>query len=221
MLALFLVWSSSGGGNLGMRGLIPAQVLVVFAGLAWLDGLLRVARPTRLLAALAVYFAACLIAAQSISAAAEVRATSSDSIKLLLGRLRDSPVAAWPDRLAYLRWIEANTPSDALILEEGCPAAEDDRRYRWLERMRLLSVSCARSLALFERDRDFILPAEWDAFSDQAEAEPSTLALYLESELAVTHTGPVYVAVWKGTHVPIQREGPLYTDPYVSIYQLQ
>jgi hypothetical protein len=221
LLALFLVWSSSGGGNLGMRGLIPAQVLVVFAGLAWLDGLLRVARPTRILAALAVYCAACLIAAQSISAAAELRATSSDSIKLLLGRLRDSPVTAWPDHLAYLRWIEANTPPDALILEEGCPAPEDDRRYRWLERNRLLSVNCARSLALFERDRDFILPAEWDAFSEQAEAEPSTLALYLDSGLPATTPGPVYVAVWQGANVPIQGEGPLYSDPYVSIYQVK
>lgn len=221
MLALFWVWSSSGGGNLGMRGLIPAQVLVVFAGLAWLDGLLRVARPTRILAALAVYGAACLIAAQSISAAAELRATSSDSIKLLLGRLRDSPVIAWPDRLAYLRWIEANTPRDALILEEGCPAPEDDRRYRWLERSRLLSVNCARSLALFERDRDFILRAEWDTFSDEAEAEPSTLDLYLGSELPATLSGPVYVAVWEGANVPIQLDGPLYADPYVSIYQVK
>ena len=112
------------------------------------------------------YLAACFLAAQSISAMAEVRASSADSLRLELANHRNTPAHSWPARLEYMRWSDTNVPTDALIIEEGCPSSCDAARYRWLERKRILPVACARTLGLFEQDRDFILPAEWDACSD-------------------------------------------------------
>lgn len=221
MLALFVVWSSSGGGNLGMRGLIPAQILIVFGGLALLDEFILVARPTRMASAVMAYLAACFLAAQSISAIAEVRASSADSLRLVLANLRDVPAYVWPVHLEYMRWIDTNVPTDALIIEEGCPSSDDDPRYRWLERRRILSVACARTLGLFERDRDFILPAEWDAFSSRYETERSALALYQASDPSKDDLSPVYLAVWQGAGKPMVYGDPLYEDPSVSIYPVK
>jgi hypothetical protein len=230
LLAVFLITDPIGGGNIAKRGLLPSQVLVVLGGVAFLDELSQERPRSRLGRVFATYMVASFIVAQTISGLTELRAVSVEAVKAVLsavesgespftGRVPPGSPWAWPSHLNYMRWIDANTPSNSIIIEEGCPAGEDEERYRWLERIRVLSVGCARSLGLFQRDWDFILSTEWQSLKDHPQAETSALALYQASDFPLKDS-PAYLVVWQGASVPPGFEDMVYRDPYVAIYRV-
>jgi len=228
MLLVFLIKDQGGGGNLSMRGLIPAQVLVVLAGLEALQTLLDRVRGVGWRKWVLAYLFLVLLLAQGFSTLAEIRTVASDALKLVLrsdcvrsGVLTGAYENCRPqDQLQYVYWLNENTPANALILETG-PAPTDAPKYRWLERSRLLTSGFATGLQLFQEDSGFILPDEWDRLRDQMSTTDDVLEWYQGLDFRYKATSPVYVVVWEGGATPALTSAPVYRDAYLAIYRLE
>lgn len=216
-----LVVSSVGtGNNLVMRGMLPAQLLIVFAGLLYFDR--REVRVTRReTRAALVHLVAGALVLQTLSAAAEWRARSKESISAVfdsLGRA-DGPVGydRWEPRFRYVPWLNANSPADALVIEEGCPE-QDGLQYRLLERARRTDPRCASAMQLIARDQDFIQLGSWREIMRASGSEPDLSELARDPQVTL-FARPVYLVSWSGESTgdrPI-----LYQDQYVEITQLR
>lgn len=210
-----------------MRGMIPAQILIILAAV------LAIEQATALLQAdgkrrwVWTYLFILFLVAQGLSSASEIRA---NSIYLLRWLAAGKPINQTEKAiLDYIHWLNANTPSNALVIEQGCPVA-DPPSYRWLERQRLLSPACADSMNFFERDRDFTLLGEWRAYQQHFKQagilDAWDFPQYALETLDISGKGgrEIYQVVWQvskpaGLSVP---EGEIvYSNEWVTISRIR
>jgi hypothetical protein len=120
----------------------------------------------------------------------------------------------------YVEWLNANSPVNAIILEQGCPV-EDTQEYRWLERRRVVLPECAAKMDLFERDRDFTLLSEWRSYRQIAtRAGGSTLELLDLLDVPGKDTLPILEVVWP--EEPLPPIGTLvYEDATVKVFRIR
>jgi hypothetical protein len=230
LFVIFLVVDENGGGNLAMRGMIPAQILINFAALSFLENVHEQAWHPAWRRWLFIYLFACFFVAQGLSSYAEIYSDGRDPVRTVihvdLGP-RNTPdwqsgvgtPWLWPAPLAYIHWLNQHTPPDALVIEDGCPLGDADAlQFRWLERERFMDPLCVSKIDIFNYDKDFISPSEWTALLGQASKYPNVLSFYEATEHSASHR-PVYYVDRNGTSSPGWGP-PVYRDGYVSIYQV-
>ena len=86
MFLIFFIEDRGGGDNFGMRGFIPAQMCIIFAGLLFLDEIGQKNKLSRWQILSLIYIFGCLLIAQSFSSFAEIRAHSVRPIKVVLSQ---------------------------------------------------------------------------------------------------------------------------------------
>jgi hypothetical protein len=229
VVCIFLVVilsDSGGGGNLAMRGMIPAQILISLAAVLVIDDVFPKLSESRTRRWVWEYIFLLFLVGQGLSMAAEWR---TNSISLLRYLVAGRPSNLGNPVFGYIHWINTRTPSNSLIIEQGCPSS-DPPSYRWLERQRLLSPVCASSMDLFERDRDFTILSEWRAYRADVERAGAQdawdfpqVALELLKNVDVDNL-PIYQVVWHANQPTTltRPEGALvYEDNHVTIYHLR
>jgi hypothetical protein len=220
LLLTFLIVDVGGGGNFSMRGMIPAQILICFSGLLALepqtDELSRRVWKRWLFA----YIFACFLVAQGVSAYAQVRSDSILTMKQIMQAGYTDKTSQKNKSINYIDWLNANSPRNALILEDGCLTNGDADAYRRLERSRFISPDCSEKIARFQRDADFILNDEWHTLYKSAGESTDILALYNASSYWLKGQIPVYLVSW-GSNPKWDGLGhPVYHDKFVSIYRV-
>ena len=198
-LFLTLVFTHGGPGrNFVTRGSVPAQIGIVL-GAAVLLAQVDWRSMSRLQRGFIAYAAAATILTQSLTPFFDLRARSLQAIGRALhaekavqvaGITIGSPPTPWPAALEYMRWINLNTPPNALIVETG--TIEDDTRFRLLERMRWVAYPMAAQMSLMSVDLELLDPARWQAARDAFEEMPP-LALVAASEYARLRHVPIYL----------------------------
>lgn len=223
---VFFVEDVGGGGNLSMRGLIPAQVLMNLAALFLLDEVRQSLVHPAWRRGLLLYVFACFLVAEGLTSYALVRWNAVDPIRSVLQvnlethNVSDVQLGRGKDPLFYIRWLNTNTPSNALVIEDGCPVGDKDQyAFRWLERSRFMDPTCAVDMRWFPRDQDFIASSEWRALVSQAKSYPNVLAFYEATENQKT-SRPVYY-VNRSDGLTAGLGNPVYTDIFVQIYRIQ
>ena len=86
MFLIFFIEDRGGGDNFGMRGFIPAQMCIIFAGLLFLDEIGQKNKLSRWQVLSLIYIFGCFLFAQSFSSFAEIRAHSVRPIKVVLSQ---------------------------------------------------------------------------------------------------------------------------------------
>jgi hypothetical protein len=220
LLLTFLIIDVGGGNNLSMRGMIPAEILICFGGLlaldAHADGLPRQAWKRWLFA----YVFACFLVAQGVSAYAQVRSDSILTLKQIMQTGYASKTSQKKIPTSYIDWLNANSPRNAMILEDGCLTNGDADAYHRLERSRFISPECSEKIDRFQRDADFILNDEWHALYKSAEEATDILAFYNASSYWLKGKVPVYLVSWGSNPKWYSLGLPVYHDKFVSIYRV-
>jgi hypothetical protein len=231
LFLIFLIEDKNGGGNLAMRGIIPAQILINCAALSLLDDAHEIVEQPVWRRWLFIYLFICFFVAQGLSSYAETLSDAASPINSVMGvnfgphntpdwQSGKGTPWAWPSALGYIHWLNLNTPSNALIIEDGCPSGDTDvQKYRWLERNRFLDPVCASTMGLFPEDQNFISPSEWHNLVSQASKYPDVMAFYDATKDPGGHT-PVYY-IDRGSTVKSEWGSPVYQDDYVSIYRIK
>jgi hypothetical protein len=232
MLIIFLLEDRAGGGNFAMRGMLPVQVLIVFSGLFLLDELRdKIWKPAHI-RWIFIYIFACFFIAQSLSSFDEIYFNAVDpmrsvinsgfsSLKRPQGDVTTSNLVDWPSDLKYIYWLNLNSPTQALIIEDGCPVGNADTTiYRLLERIRFLDLRCAVNMGLFPRDQDFTSPNELRALLAKARSYPDVLQFFATVEKYKTDHLPVYF-IDRSSPPKTEWGLPVYKDDYVLIYRIQ
>jgi len=227
-LVIVLFQDFGGGGNLVTRGMMPVQIVIVLAAVDMLDRWAEKFRLNRLWVVVGSAFTL-MILATSLSWLAELKAQSNAPLSSLTGIKLGSMIQSgefsltWPEPLAYIHWLNANTPVQSIVIEEGCAVGNDDPRYRLLERARWVSAKCAERLDLIERDRDFLLLADWRAMlqADDTAADVSANPQGWFQGLA--EGVPVYTVRWIEQTDPSKAptEENVYADDYVRVYRIR
>jgi hypothetical protein len=230
IILVFLYADQGGGGDLAMRGLIPTQILVVFAAVQVLGDLAGFVQNIGWRRWILVYVFLCFFVGQAFSTYTEVHSTSVKIVKLALwsdcgwGSLFRSD-ASYDDYcignspLRYINWLNQYSPTNALILEMG-PFPEDRTKYRWLERNRFLVPTTASQLFYFSFDMDFILPKDWNNLIASGPKTTNVLDWYKAINFRGKGTQPVYLVTRQAGQAPPQAGSPVYQDQYVKIYHL-
>jgi hypothetical protein len=220
--------------NFALRGMIPVQIVIVLAAALAVDGISR-APWTRLQRGILRYGLVLFIIAQVLSAGVEwwgiARRGLAEVLRFENGFLAlpiptdrafadgDThlipPMKGLPTELAYIYWINANLPANALLVEVGLP--EDSNRLHLIERMRLADPAELATVLHSERDLNIVDPqklaAWWRALGAGTVWEKA-----LRTAFVLQYHGPVYVLVHKG-ELPELGE-PVYRDLYATIYLL-
>lgn len=227
-LVVVLFQDFGGGGNLVTRGLMPVQIVIVLAAVDMLDQWADTLRSNRLRWTLGCALAA-IILATSLSWLVELKAQSNAPISSLTGVRMGSLIRSgeftliWPEPLEYIHWFNANTPAEAVVIEDGCAGVNDDPRYRLLERSRWISAQCAAGLNLIERDRDFLLLADWRMMAQENDTAVDVADHYEDWFRGVVEDTPVYEVRWIGqTNASEAPSGEIvYEDGYVKVYKIR
>jgi len=229
LVVVFLVADQGGGGNMSMRGMITAQILVALAAALTLDWLAGLVQNTGIRRFALPYVFVCFFVAQSASTLAELRTTSKKVLEMaawdecgVMASLTggSDPNYCLPkDPYRYVYWLNNHTPPNALIMEEG-PYPLSHVKYRWLERARFLMPGDRSSLVLHRNDSDFILPAQWGRLLRQAGNATSVLELYQVVDFPSKGRHPVYLVTRQvGQSAPAAGQ-LVYQDDYVKVYSL-
>jgi len=229
LMLVFLVADQGGGGNMTMRGMITAQILMALAAALTLDWLAGLVQNTGIRRFALPYVFVCFFVAQSASTLAELRTTSKKVLEIaawdecgVIASLtgRSDPNYCLPkDAYRYVYWLNDHTPPGALILEEG-PYPLDHVKYRWLERARFLMPGDRSSLILHRNDSDFVLPAQWGRLLQQGGSATSVLELYQAADFPGKGRNPVYLVTRQGEPSAPADAQLVYQDDYVNVYSL-
>jgi hypothetical protein len=229
LIFVFLVTDVRGGANVAMRGMIPAQILITLAAILVIEWLANLIQGNRIKQAIFIYVFVCFLFAQSFSVLAELRTTSKKVVEIfvwtecgVLASLKgtfDTDYCLPKDESGYIYWLNTNTPSDALVLEDG-PYGNDSSRFRWLERERLLIPSESVRQEFHYLDNDFILPSEWDRMIAQGSDTMNALQWYQVLDFPGKGQHPVYLVTRQADQVPSGAGDPVYQDDTVKIYAL-
>ncbi len=229
LVFIFLVTDVGGGSNVAMRSMIPAQIVITLAAVLVVDWLANLIEGRSVNRLVFIYIFACFLIAQSVSPLAELRTNAKRTIQIaiwndcgVLASLKGNfdPNYCLPDDAwRYVYWLNANTPPDALVLEDG-PYGEDFIKFRWLERERLLVPNESQSQGLHSYDADFILPGEWNNMVSQGNDSMSALQWYQVLNFPGKGQHPVYLVTRQANQAPPGAGDPVYQDDYVKIYSL-
>jgi hypothetical protein len=231
ILLVFLFTDQGTSDNLAMRGLIPAQILIVFAAVQVLGELAGFIQRIGWRRWVLVYVFLCFFVGQAFSTYTEIHSTSVKIVKLALwsdcgwGALFKS-AASYDDYcignspFRYINWLNQYTPTDALILEMG-PFSADKTKFRRLERNRFLVPEAASQLLYFTYDRDFILPKDWNNLIASGPKSSNVLDWYRAINFRGKGRQPVYLVTRQEGQAPPQAGSPVYQDQYVKIYHLE
>lgn len=214
--AISILFTDVGGaGNLSLRGVLPGQVLIVFAGVLYFDSL-DFTRIWGWRRTAVVYLMGAALVLQALSAAAEWRARSLEPLRAVFGGDRGGAAAeSWQPQFRYIPWLNANTPAASMVIELGCPQP-DGLQYRLLERARQVDARCAPQMQMIERDKDFLQLSAWREI--EALGAPDVLALAADPEL-LRFERPVYVVSRMGA---VGGGGPIvYEDDNVVVARLR
>jgi hypothetical protein len=228
ILLVFLIRDDGGGTNFAMRGMIPAQMIIVYTALRLLQEMAHFLQSFAWRRYALAYVVVCFITAQSFSMFAEIRSVSVDVVKLalwqecgwktLLTRVSFDDYCLIKDEFRYIPWLNGNTEKKALILEAG-PLPEDTVRFRWLERSRLLLPVDFSTLALSGYDKDFIAETEWQELMAQSAEMPDVLGWYHALQFRDKDKRPVYLVVRQEMVLP-DSAVLKYQDDFVKIFAL-
>ena len=229
LVVVFMIMDASGGINLTMRGMLPAQILMVLAGTLTLDWLIGLAQTTGKRRFVLPYVFVCFFIAQSASTLGEIRTTSKKVLEIaawdecgavasLMGNF-DTNYCLPKDPYRYVYWLNNHTPPDSLVVEDG-PYPPDSVRYRWLERARFLIPRAAESLSLWSYDASFILPAQWQRLAQEGGGSISVLEWYRAVDFPGKGQHPAYLVTRQGGHEALAADQPVYQDDYVKVYSL-
>jgi hypothetical protein len=227
LLLTFVVKDVGAGGNLVMRGMIPAQILIAISAATYLDPISSRIRVGSTRAVIGILVVAGFAIIQSVSWVIDLDGLSygvRQTLKNLTwiptstggARLVAAGDPGWPGNLAYIHWLNAETPVEALVLEAGGPGAMDEPRYRLLERLRYLTPKGAETLGLIERDHDFLSEGALGRL-EQSRSETDVLSAWEASPWSRTGR-PAYLVSWDGERSDLG--APLYRDDFVFIYQV-
>jgi len=229
VIFIFLVTDLGGGSNVAMRSMIPAQILITLAAVLVVDWLANLIQGNTAKRLVFVYLFICFLFAQGVSVVAELRSNTKRVIEIaawsdcgVLASLKGSfdPDYCLPkNAIRYVYWLNTHTPPDALVLEDG-PYGEDNEKFRWLERARLLVPSESANMSLHYYDVDFILPKEWSQLIAEGDNEMSALQWYQVLNFPGKGYHPVYLVTHQEGQSPPGGEDPVYQDDYVRIYSL-
>jgi hypothetical protein len=170
------------------------------------------------------YAAAVTIVAQSLTPFFDLRTRSLQAIGRaahaeqavqVAGITIGTPPTPWPAQFEYMRWINVNTPGNALIVENG--TIEDDTRFRLLERMRLVTFPTAAGMSLMSVDLELLDPARWQAARDAWQGA-APLAVIAASDYARSRQVPVYLVEREADDEPAG--AIVYEDAYVRVVLL-
>jgi hypothetical protein len=220
--------------NFSMRGMIPVQILVVFAA-ALMAEEIGANSWTRFQKTVLRYGLIVILLAQMISPAVEwmvlARGALAQTLRLPEGFL-PLPIRAdaFPDgdnrlipasnglnpKWQYIHWANANLPRDAVVVETPIPL--NYNFIHLLERMRVADPAEVGSIENGVRDLTLVNPAGLAAWwASLGEGTPAQKAL--RTEYLRRTPAPVYLIVHGEETAP---EGePLYRDAYAAIYLLQ
>jgi hypothetical protein len=229
LFLMFLFHDEGGGDNFGMRGFIPAQILIVLAALQRLETLANARTtclPIRPRLWLGLGPAIVILIAQSVVVPVSLLASRRPHprvSKYAASVISSSPT--FPPELAYIRWMNENTPSNAILLEASCPddnllSDPNIQRYHWLERLRLIPPDCFASSRLATLDGPFLLPKDFQPFREST-AGQSILDIYSAIDFPLKAVAPAYLLVRQSQPTPRVTGIPVYTDPFVKIYRLK
>jgi hypothetical protein len=229
VIFIFLVTDRNAGANVAMRGMIPAQILIVFAAILVIDWLADYLEGNRVKQVIFAYLFACFLIAQSFSPLAELRTTAKTVLQLstwtecgVISSIKGNfdPKYCLPkDAFQYEFWLNNNTPADALVLEDG-PLPKDSNRFRWLERERLVPPAQSLTQELHYLDADFILPAEWKNMVAQGNDSMTALQWYQALDFPGKGERPVYLVTRQPDQAPPDAGDPVYQDKFVKVYLL-
>jgi hypothetical protein len=171
------------------------------------------------------YAAAATILTQSLTPFFDLRARSLQAIGRALhaekavqvaGITIGTPPTPWPAAFEYMRWINLNTPPNALIVETG--TIEDDTRFRLLERMRWVTYPTAGQMSLMSVDLELLDPARWQAARDAFE-DTAPLALVAASEYLRLRHVPIYLVDREKAGEPVGLV--VYEDAFVRVVRIE
>jgi hypothetical protein len=230
LVLVFMVADRGGGGNMAMRGMITAQILMALAAILTLDWLVGLVLNAGIERNALLYVFVCFLVAQSLSTLAELRTTSKKVLEIaawsecgvvayLTGRF-DPNYCLPRDAFRYVYWLNTHTPPDSLVLEEGPYPPGDSLRFRWLERARFLIPSASSSMELHSFDIDFVLPAEWERLVEQQGPATSVLQLLQAADFPGRGRDPVYLVARQGGQSAPDGARLVYQDDYVNVYSL-
>ena len=231
MLLNVLFTDVNGGGGFAMRGLIPALMLINFGASVYLDS-----SPTPFILSprikwISIYLFACFFIAEGLSAYAQIRWASVDSVKSVI-ELNLRPL--WkanrqtgggtslilPGRMAYITWLNLHTPTNALIIEDGCPSDMGDQLpFHWLERVRFLDPACTSFAQFFGHDIELVSYSALGSLLNQEKNYPSLIAFY-QSTIPPDAFRAVYY-VDRSQPVDPAWGSPVYADSFVQVYRLK
>ncbi len=231
-VAISFLKDKGGGENFVMRSILPALVMIDIIAALSLDNVNwpRLPIPVRIAA---VYLAIVITLSQSVTWLFELNQRSSEplgsvfniksTVKLSSMTLM-SPVT-WPDALQYIHWVNANTPANALIIEEtpleSMPTElMQNGRYRMMERIRFMNkveLDKTPREYLFQLDR--AISVRQDALNQLLQDDPSQslIAQTLKSRYVLEGCYPLYYVSWRLGRI----DGELvYHDSFVNIYDI-
>jgi hypothetical protein len=227
---VFLIQDMGGGGNFSMRGFMPAQILIVFGAVYVVEHFLSVSQSLGWKRFIPVYCAFCLVAAQTVSAYAEVRSTSADVVKLALRDQCGWKTMFWSradfqktcqphDSTFYIYWLNQNTPTNAIVLERDI-SGKDSMKWRWLERNRFLLPEEAKKIYIFLNDWGDLMPSQWDAYVKNMSGINDVLKAYQGVDFRTKNQQPVYLVDSIDSQKPTQSGELVFQDDFVKIYSL-
>ncbi|MCX6026230.1 MAG: hypothetical protein NTY23_08245 [Chloroflexi bacterium] len=207
------------GNNIAMRGMLPAQLLIVLGAVAWVDSLhLRsMSRGYRVLLA---YAAIVLLGSTAMATLFEIDYFARPGIGtsgVQLGRFaRLFPASRQlPEGLTYLRWVNAETPRGALLVEPD--AQVGDARYWLLQRVRYLGPESLAALEEAAPDAIYHMPSQ--VATEKHDGAEDLIRQALASKYVRENVSSVYV-VWRSPEsLPIEGE-LVYSDATVRIFRV-
>jgi hypothetical protein len=181
-IVLTLILTHSGPGrNLITRGMIPAQIGIAFGAAACLSAWRRI-RLSRAAKVAAGYGLATALIAQSLTPLVDWRDRTLQAVGETLDARANvellfvtvgRPVAPIPNPLAYVLWLNENTPSDSLVVEYG-PIDLGDidaNKFRLLQRVRFLTAETAAPLPALVADLEQVHTDSWEAYAQATAGE--------------------------------------------------
>jgi hypothetical protein len=225
---VFLITDKDGGDNFAMRGLIPAQIVIVLSAIYLVEDLAQNYKPSGWQKGIFIYLFTCILVAQSFSMFAEMRSIASRPVKIVLSeilpdriKIGESINPDWPVTHDYIHWVNLNTPRDSLIIDD-CPPKQEYAGYRLIERMRFIDPRCAPlESTMYQNDFLFVNQEEWKEFIRRVNTKDNVLDLYQTSSWSEKDI-PVFFVDHGKFPVDIHAlGGPVYSDLYVTVYRLK
>lgn len=217
-----IITDDRGGGNFTMRGMIPAQIAIVFAATLFLESIRfpKQWAPRLVLAYLCFVVVFCQSISWVIDLQAMIRTPLGDALgttnKIKLFGINFASSIQWPESLEYIHWLNKNTPNNALIIEEDLPAS-DDLRFRMLERIRFMDPKKVELLLYAYHDNDLLSPIALDELEARI-SQSSLLDVARQSSYAKRTSAEIYYVTREGAHPEFGE--PVFTDHFVTIYRI-